>query len=115
MQLRPALSSERGARRSLVQDGEQLLARSLPVPPTEIRYLGFTTPNHTAIHAGRGFMLAVRKGTLGWGGSACPPENPCLTMATPAEAHMARLLPPFPGGLQKYQSKLDLFHTICCT
>lgn len=46
--------------------------------------------------------------------SVPPPENPSLTTAIPAEAHMARALPAFPGGLQKYESKLVLFHAMCC-
>lgn len=60
-------------------------------------------------------MLAESKGAL-WDSSVCPPpENPSLTTAIPAEAHMARVLPAFPGGLQKYESKLVLFHAMCCS
>lgn len=64
VQVLPAPSPETDSGRSLVYGGEQLVARSLAVPPTEIRYLGFTTLNHTEIYSSRHFVLAVGKGTL---------------------------------------------------
>lgn len=82
--------------------GWENLQRSLSVPPTEMRYLGFTTPNHTEIHAGRSLTLALGKGTLCQDSSARPTDNPFLTTAAPAEAHATRVPPASPGGLQKY-------------